>query len=62
MFFLSTMAESVRIEPTDGGCRVVYQQGLQAIRGFGWLLRLAWRDAADQLRRALTNLQALAET
>ena len=61
MFFLSTMAESVRVEATDGGCRVVYQQGLQAIRGFGWLLRLAWRNAPDQLRQALANLRALAE-
>lgn len=60
--FLSTMAESVRIEPTAGGSRVVYRQGLQARRGFGWLLQLAWRRAPDQLRRALANLKARAES
>ena len=60
--FLSTMAESVRVEPVDGGCRVVYRQGLQARRGFGWLLALLWRPAPGQLRRALANLKALAES
>ncbi len=59
---LSTMAESVSIEPTDGGSRVVYRQGLQARRGCGWLLDLAWRRAPGQLQRALTNLKSRAES
>ncbi len=60
--FLDTMAESVQIEPTDAGCRVVYRQGLQAKRGMGFLLDLAWRPAAKQLTLALGNLKTLAES
>jgi uncharacterized protein YndB with AHSA1/START domain len=59
--FLDTMAESVRLEPTGAGCRVVYRQGLQAKRGMGFLLDLAWKPAAKQLAAALVNLKALAE-
>lgn len=59
--FLDTMAESVRIEPTDTGCRVIYRQGLQAKRGMGFLLDLAWKPAAKQLTAALASLKALAE-
>lgn len=59
---LHTMAESVRIERTDDGCRVVYRQGLQAKRGAGPLLSLAWKPAAKQLERALANLKTLAES
>jgi len=62
MPFLDTMAESVRIEPTEGGCRVNYRQGLQAKRGLGFLLELAWKPAAKQLTSALENLKALAES
>jgi len=60
--FLSTMAESVRVEPAGDGCRVVYRQGLQARRGFGRLLNLAWRRAPGQLQRALANLKTRVET
>ena len=66
--FLDTMAESVRIEPTAAtdlmadGCRVNYRQGLQAKRGMGFLLELAWRPAAKQLTAALENLKSLAES
>jgi len=59
--FLSTMAESVRIEPTDTGCRVVYRQGLQGRSGFGRVIGLAGRRMPGQLQRALENLKALAE-
>ncbi len=59
--FLSTMAESVTIEPAKGGCRVVYRQGLQARRGFGRLLSLLWKRAPGQLQRALANLKTIAE-
>ncbi len=60
--FLDTMAESVRVEPTAGGCRVIYRQGLQAKRGMGLLLDLAWKPAAKQLSAALANLKSLAES
>jgi uncharacterized protein YndB with AHSA1/START domain len=59
---LDTMAESVRIETTDGGCRVVYVQGLQAQRGCGALLGFAWRGIPKQLDGALANLRRLAES
>ncbi len=59
--FLRTLAESVRIEPTDAGCRVVYRQGLQATRGFGWLLAAIWKTAATQLADALVELKGRSE-
>ena len=46
---LDTMAESVRIEPTDTGCRVNYRQGLQAKRAMGKALELMWKPAAKGL-------------
>jgi carbon monoxide dehydrogenase subunit G len=60
--FLDTMAESVRIEPTADGCRVNYRQGLQAKRGMGFLLEMAWKPAEKQLTTALENLKSLAES
>ena len=36
--FLAGMAEEVRIEPIEGGSRVIYRQGLEARTGFGWML------------------------
>jgi hypothetical protein len=59
---LDAMAESIRIEPIDDGCRVVYRQGLQAKRGFGKVLGLIWQGAAKQLRTALDNLRQRAES
>lgn len=59
---LETLAESVRIEPTDEGCRIVYRQGLQAKRGFGKVLDLLWKQAAKDLPVALANLKALLES
>lgn len=59
---LDTMAESVRIEATDGGCRVNYRQGLQAKRGMGKALDLMWKPAAKGLEEALANLKRLAES
>ena len=58
---LDTMAESVRIDPTEGGCRVVYRQGLQAKRGMGKALELMWKPAAKGLEEGLANLKRLAE-
>jgi uncharacterized protein YndB with AHSA1/START domain len=57
---LAGMAESVRIEDTAGGCRVTYRQGLQARRGFGWLLSLAARRMGTQLAAALDALADIA--
>lgn len=59
---LETLAESVRIEPTEAGCRIVYRQGLQAKRGFGKVLDVAWKQAAKDLPVALANLKHLLES
>jgi uncharacterized protein YndB with AHSA1/START domain len=59
---LDTMAESVRIEATDGGCRIIYRQGLQAKRGMGKALELMWKPATKGLEEALGNLKRLAES
>ena len=59
---LAAMAESVRIEPAEGGCRVVYRQGLQGRRGTGRLLDAIWkRRGAPALADALVNLRRLVE-
>lgn len=58
---LATMAESVRLEPSDAGCRVTYRQGLEARRGFGAVLGAVWRRSEAQLREALVNLKVLVE-
>ena len=59
---LAAMAESVRIEPTEGGCRVLYRQGLQGRRGTGRLLDAIWkRQGAPALADALVNLRRLVE-
>lgn len=59
---LESLAESIRVEPTDAGCRVVYRQGLQAKRGFGKALDLVWKQAAKDLPTALANLKAIVES
>ena len=60
---LRAMAESVVVEPLDGGARsrVTYRQGLEARRWFGPALRAAWSIAARGLREALPALKARAE-
>jgi carbon monoxide dehydrogenase subunit G len=58
---IAAMAESVRVEPADAGCRVTYTQGLQPRHGAGWLLALAGRRAPRQLQRALGELRRLSE-
>ncbi|MGB0114656.1 MAG: SRPBCC family protein [Ilumatobacteraceae bacterium] len=58
---LDTLAESVRIEATEAGCRVNYRQGLQARRGFGKVLELMWKPAAKGLDEALVNLKVRVE-
>jgi carbon monoxide dehydrogenase subunit G len=59
--FLQTLAEEVCLEPSEKGCRVTYRQGLQAKKGFEWLLKRAWKKPAKELADALRNLQRLAE-
>ncbi len=59
---LDTMAESVRIEATETGCRVNYRQGLQAKRGMGKALELMWKPATKGLEEALANLKRLTES
>jgi len=59
---LAAMAESVRLEPIDVGCRVTYRQGLQARRGFGGILGAVWRrQGAPALESALAELKRLVE-
>jgi carbon monoxide dehydrogenase subunit G len=59
---LAAMAESVRLEPIDGGCRVTYRQGLQARRGFGRILDAIWkRQGAPALEAALAELKRRVE-
>lgn len=59
--FLSTIAESVRIEPTETGCRVVYRQGMQGRRGCGRVIGLLGSRMSSQLQEALANLKARVE-
>jgi carbon monoxide dehydrogenase subunit G len=59
---LAAMAESVRLRPVDGGCRVTYSQGLAARRGLGRILDAIWRrQGAPALDEALSNLKRLCE-
>ena len=55
---LSTMAESVRLDALDTGCRVTYRIGLQGRRGCGPMIRQMARQLRPQLRTALDNLGA----
>lgn len=58
---LHALAESVRLEPLESGTRVIYRQGLQGRPGFGWLMRLVWKQPAKQLRTALEQLRSRVE-
>ncbi|RLE19079.1 MAG: hypothetical protein DRJ50_12525 [Actinobacteria bacterium] len=59
---LESLAESVRIEPTEEGSRVTYRQGLQAKRGFGKALDVMWKPSTKKLEEALQNLKNLIES
>lgn len=59
---LAGMAERVDLTESDVGCRVDYWQGLQARRGLGGVLERVWRNAPDQVRRALEGLQRICES
>ena len=58
---LRSLAESVRLEPIDSGTRVTYRQGLEGRPGFGWLMRLIWKQPAKQLPEALEQLRRRVE-
>lgn len=59
---LQAMAESVRLEPTeDGGCTVTYAQGLQAKRGFGFVLNAGAKRLESELGNGLDQLKATVE-
>jgi len=59
---LAAAAESVRLEPIDGGrCRVTYRQGVEGRRFLGGLMKLAWTPAAKGLPPALAMLKQRVE-
>ena len=60
---LQAMAESVRLEETDnGGCRVIYVQGLEARRGFGRVLGAVSRRLDRDLKAGLDALKQTVES
>lgn len=59
---LAAVAESVTLEPTDGGCTVTYRQGMEARRFAGWTLPLLRRRMEPGLRDALDRLADLCES
>jgi uncharacterized protein YndB with AHSA1/START domain len=59
---IASMAESVRVSAEGDGTRVVYRQGYEGRRGAGWLLRMASRRSASELRKALAELRRQAES
>lgn len=60
---LAALAESVRLEPVDGGaaCKVTYRQGVEGRTGLGWMMKLVWSRAAAGLPPALAALKARVE-
>jgi uncharacterized protein YndB with AHSA1/START domain len=58
---LRSLAESVELEPSAGGCTVTYTQGIEPARGFGWMWKLISRRMGSELTKALDNLAAGAE-
>ena len=59
---LHTMAEEVRLEAIDGGCRVTYRQGIEMRKGFGWLGKPMAGQLAKQLGAALISLKSRSES
>ncbi len=59
---LAAAAESVRLEAVgDRHCRVTYRQGVEGRRGLGWLMKLAWGQAAKGVPLALDGLKRRVE-
>ena len=59
---LHTVAEEVRLEVIDDGCRVTYRQGIEMRRGFGWLGRPMAGQMSKQLGAALSALKSRCES
>ena len=60
--FLNSMAESVTLESTgDDQCMVVYRQGIETKRGFGWLGKVVGKQAGKGLADALAALKTRVE-
>jgi hypothetical protein len=59
---MSALAESVRLESVDDGCRVTYRQGVEGRRGCGWLMSKVWAKAAKDVPIALQNLKLRVES
>jgi hypothetical protein len=62
LVFLVTLAESIRLETTGSGCRVVYRQGLQGRRGFGVVVAQLGKQMAAGLDEGLAGLKARCES
>lgn len=58
---LHSLAESVRLEPHGAGTRLTYRQGIQGRQGFGWLMKLIWKQPARHLAVALDQLRRRVE-
>lgn len=58
---LHTMAEEVRLEAIDAGCRVTYRQGIEMRKGFGFVGRPLASQMSKQLGAALGTLKTLCE-
>ncbi|HSH10917.1 MAG TPA: SRPBCC family protein [Ilumatobacter sp.] len=58
---LAGMAESVVLEPDEGGCTVVYTIGIEPASGFGWLVKLGSKRLAKMLEKALDALALRAQ-
>ncbi len=62
LVILESLAESVRLEPTEVGTRLTYRQGVAGRRGLGWAAKLLWRQPARQLADAVVALKARVES
>lgn len=61
LIFVAAFAEDIRLEETDSGCRVIYRQGIEAKKGFGWLAKAALGSLDGTTAEALGNLKRRVE-
>ena len=59
---MTSMAESVVLEPDGDGCTITYIQGIEPAKGFGWLVKAAAKRLDAQQRKALDNLAQLVDS
>jgi carbon monoxide dehydrogenase subunit G len=62
LLFVAALAEDIRLEATDSGCRITYRQGIEAKKGCSWLAKAAFRSLDASTAEALNNLKSLVET